>query len=123
MGRVIRLDRQPTEMPDNDVSEALSDIASLRQPALEEPDHDGVGPDVLHLAELVPVLRSKLAIGLDFPDDAILASLKIIAARSTHRERWHAAFLSNLALWFSSQGRELSHALTTVLEALPPPRN
>ena len=123
MGRVIRFEQPPLEAPDNDISEPLGVFPDPNHFVDVEPDRDADSPDVLHLAELVPVLRSKLAIGADFSDDAILSSLKIIASRSSHRERWHAAFLSNLAIWFSSQGRELSHALKTVLGALPPPRN
>jgi len=89
--------------------------AAAEAPALDD-------ADILHLAELVPVVRRRLTIGPDFSDDAILASLKRVVAKTTDRDRWGAAFDSNLALWLSAQGRELGSALTTLVALMPPPR-
>ena len=57
--------------------------------------------DVLHLAEAVPIVRQQLDVPIEFTDDAIFSSLKMIAARSSDRERWRAAFDSNLARYLS----------------------
>ena len=78
--------------------------------------------DILHLAELVPILRQRLEIDAALSDDAILASLKVIAACSLPRDRWRAAFGSNLGHWLALQGRDLNTALNTVVALLPRPR-
>ena len=74
-----------------------------------------------HLAELVPIIRRRLAIAPAFSDAAILASLTSIAARSSHEERWRRAAGSTLGLWLSSYGRDLNGALTMILALLPKP--
>ena len=77
--------------------------------------------NVEHLAELVPIIRRRLAIAPAFSDPAILASLASIAARSSHEERWRRAAASTLGLWLSSYGRDLNGALTMILALLPKP--
>ncbi len=77
--------------------------------------------DILHLAELVPVVRTRFDLAETFPDDAILASLKTIAGQSEARERWRVAFASNLGVALSRQGRDLNTALNTLLALLPRP--
>lgn len=102
----------------------LRDAATFRdwKETAENAANDTHDTDILHLAELVEPVRRRLAIGPDFSDDAILVSLKRIASRTYDRDRWRAAFESNLALWLSAQGRELGSALTTLIAMLPPPR-
>lgn len=79
--------------------------------------------DILHLAELVPVVRQRLDVDGSFPDDAVLASLKAIAAQTSQRERWRAAFNSNLGYWLALKGCDLNTALNTLVFLLPPPRS
>ena len=79
--------------------------------------------DILHLAELVPVVRARLALDTVFPDDAVLASLRTIVARSSARERWGAAFDSNLGHWLALEGSDLNTALNTLIALLPAPRS
>ena len=78
--------------------------------------------DVLHLAELVPILRRRLGLDTTFSDDAVLASLRTIASRSSSRDRWRAAFDSNLGHWLAGQGRDVNTALNTLIALLPDPR-
>ncbi len=78
---------------------------------------------ILHLAELVPVVRSKLKIDDCFPDDAILAGLQAAAAPSDPRARWQAIFASNLGHWLALKTDDLHAALNTLLMLLPPPRS
>lgn len=78
--------------------------------------------DIMHLAELVPVVRQRLDIPADFSDDTILSSLKRIASRTSDRERWRAAFDSNLARYLSSCGRDLANSLQELITLIPPPR-
>ncbi len=79
--------------------------------------------DILHLAELVPVVRQRLGVADSFEDSLILASLRAIAAETGDRARWRVAFQSRLGLWLSQQGRELGQALTTLVALVPPPRS
>lgn len=76
----------------------------------------------LHLNELVPLVRQRLGLDTAFPDDAVLASLRTIAGCSTPRERWRAAFDSNLGHWLALQGADLNSALNTLVALLPAPR-
>ena len=78
--------------------------------------------DILHLAELVPVLRQRLELGHALSDDVILTSLETIAARSSPRERWRAALDSSLGHWMAHEGRDLNTALNTLVALLPKPR-
>lgn len=78
--------------------------------------------DVLHLAELVPIVRQRIDVPLDFTDDAILSSLKRIASRTSDRERWRSAFDSKLARYLSTLGRDLGRALQEIIALIPPPR-
>src|SRR4051812_45390147 len=94
-----------------------------------EPDGEPAGSggegglvDILRLADLVPVVRQRLDIDEIFADDAILASLKAIASRTSPRERWSAAFNSNLVLVLALRGGDLDLALNTLLGLLPRPR-
>lgn len=77
---------------------------------------------VLHLAELVPVVRQRLGLDAAFPDDAVLASLETIAKCSTPRERWRAAFDSNLGHWLALKGADLNSALNSLVALVPGPR-
>jgi len=77
--------------------------------------------DILHLAELVPVVRQRFELAETFADDAIFASLRMIASQSEMRERWRVAYSSNLAIALSRQGRDLNTALNTLLALLPRP--
>ncbi len=79
--------------------------------------------DILHLAEAVPFIRERLDVPVEFTDDAILSSLKTIAAKSTDRDRWRAAFDSNLARYLSIRGRDLGSALQELVALMPPPRS
>lgn len=81
-------------------------------------DRDIAIPDILHLAELVPVVRERLGLG-GVSDDVIMTCLKAIAAQSEPRERWRAAFSSRLGEMLSRQGRDLNTALNTLLALLP----
>ncbi len=78
--------------------------------------------DVLHLAELVPILRERLDIPTDFMDDAILASLKRIAQRSDERQRRQVAFGSNLVRYLAARGRDIDFVLRELIALMPPPR-
>lgn len=88
----------------------------------ENVGQDHYPADVLHLAELVPLVRQRLNVPADFSDDAILSSLKRIASRTSDRERWSAAFDCNLARFLSSLGRDLGQALQDLITMIPPPR-
>lgn len=77
---------------------------------------------VLELVNLVKVVRQRLAVDEAFTDEGILASLKAIAARTSPRERWTAAFNSNLGLVLALRGDDLDGALNTLLSLLPRPR-
>ena len=99
-------------------------------PDAASPRHDHQDADepltavsILHLAELVPIVRTRLAIDAAFPDDSILAALQAITKRSTPRERWQAAFSSNLGHWLALQGGDLHATLNTLVTLLPQPRS
>ncbi len=77
--------------------------------------------DILYLAELVPVVRARFGLDADFPDDAVLASLRSIAVHSDSRERWQAAFRSTLGRWMAQNGRDLNTSLNITLGLLPRP--
>ena len=79
------------------------------------------GLDILHLAELVPVVRARFGLGDDFTDDAILSSLRVIAATSDQRQRWLAAFNSNLGRSLATDGRDLNTALSALIALVPRP--
>lgn len=77
--------------------------------------------DILHLAELIPVIRQRFGLDDTYPDDAVLASLRSIAAHSGSRERWQAAFRSNLGHWLGQRGTDLNTSLNTLVGLLPRP--
>jgi hypothetical protein len=77
------------------------------------------GIDALHLAALVPVVRERLGLDSSFPDDAVLASLRMIAAPASPWERWQAAFHSNLGHWLGLKADDLNAALNVLVEMLP----
>lgn len=79
--------------------------------------------DVLHLAELVAPLRRRFAIAESFPDDAILASLKAIAAKSDTNARIAAAFASNLGQHLERGKEEHRSAIVALVGLLPSPRS
>lgn len=78
-----------------------------------------VPADILHLAEAVAVLRERLDVPSAFSDDAILASLRMIAARGSQRERTQAAFNSNLARYLFVRGRDSAVVLREIVAILP----
>ena len=80
------------------------------------------GP-ALHLAELLPVIRSRLALDPMLSDDHILASLAEIAVKGDRRERWRTAFNSTLGQWLALAGRDLNTALGLLLALVPAPRS
>lgn len=88
----------------------------------ENVGEDRYPADVLHLAELVPLVRQRLNVPAEFSDDSILSSLKRIASRTSDRERWSAAFDCNLTRFLSSLGRDLGQALQDLITLIPPPR-
>ena len=106
----------------------ITDLEARRGKAARQPDtvtptrQPMSADDILHLAELVPVLRQRLELDSAFPDDAILASLRSIAAETAPRERWRAAFDSNLGAWLALKGRDLNTTLNTLIALLPKPR-
>ena len=77
--------------------------------------------DILHLAELVPIVRARFGLGDGFADDAILSSLRVIAANSDERQRWLAAFNSNLGRSLASEGHDLNTALSALIALVPRP--
>ena len=79
--------------------------------------------DVLHLAELVGMVRRRFAIAQSFPDDAILASLKTIAAQSDTNARIATAFMSNLGQHLERGRPDQRTAIVTLVGLLPPPRS
>lgn len=81
------------------------------------------GELVLHSGDLVPVVRTRLKIGDDLSDDAILASLAAIASLTGARDRWQGAFGSALGSWLASRGRGLNTALNVVMALVPSPRS
>ena len=89
----------------------------IHQPRSAVPDGD-----VLHLNELVDIVRVRLGIDSALPDDAILVALKAITSCTQPRERWRAAFDSNLGHWLALKGVDLNSALNMLLAMLPKPR-
>lgn len=112
---------RPQYMPEDVVTRRLNRLQTVRPLRRNAEIHRF--PDVLHLAELVPVVRERLAVPIDFSDDAILASLKMIAARSSDRERWRVAFDSNLARYLSYKGRDMGKVLQDLIALMPSPRS
>lgn len=94
-------------------------------PRLNRQNLDAEGPtlDILHLAELVPVVRERFGIDGNFPDDAILASLKTIAAASSDRERSEMAFASNLGRYLDCSHQSEQSSLAALIALLPQPRS
>lgn len=79
--------------------------------------------DILHLAELVPVIRERFGVEDSFPDDAILASLKNIAAASSDKERSEVAFASNLGRYLDCSSQPRPASLASLIAMLPQPRS
>lgn len=88
-----------------------------------EPRRPLEAADILHLAELVPVVRERFAVDCALPDDSILASLRAIAGRSQPRDRWQAAFNSNLGHWLALKGGDLGALLAALVALIPSPRS
>jgi len=78
---------------------------------------------VLHLHELLPVVRERLRLGSHLTDEAVLASLAAITSRSVPRERWKVAFNSALGRFLATRGSDLASALGLLMALLPPPRS
>ncbi len=81
----------------------------------------GAKVNVEYLSGLVPLLRRRLAISRSFSDSAMLASLMAVAKRTSHEERWQAAEASTLGQHLASSGKNMHHALVTILSLLPKP--
>ncbi len=73
----------------------------------------------LHLHEAVALVRDSLDLAGVFTDGEILASLDRIAAAATPRDRWLAAFDSQLGQWLSLKGADPNTALSALLSLLP----
>lgn len=73
------------------------------------------------LARLMPQVRRSLAIGRQFSDDALLASLAAIARHPSHETRWRAAEASTLGQYLASNGKDMHRTLVTLLSLLPQP--
>lgn len=125
--RVAR--HKPHPIPDNKISgqshlrsdRLRRDRARAGPVEVDDAGYPGGGP--LHLGELIPRLRGRLAIDQELGDAEILASLKSIAAYSEPRARWLAAFNSPLGHWLVVHGCDLNTALSFTLSLLPPPRS
>ena len=76
-------------------------------------------PSSAALADLVPVVRDSLGLDGTLPDDAVLASLRMIAAPTDPHERWRAAFQSSLGHWLGLKAGDLNAALNTLVGLLP----
>lgn len=77
--------------------------------------------DVERLARLLPQIRERLALGDQFSDDALLASLLAIARQPSHETRWRAAETSTLGQYLASSSDDLHGALVSLLSLLPGP--
>ena len=113
-------DTKPSSRLDNQGGRA-SPGAPAHSPQARSRDSQGL--DILHLAELVPVVRATFGIEQKFSDDAILASLQTIAAATTDRERSEAAFSSNLGRYLDCSGQQRDGGLTSLIAMLPRPRS
>ena len=102
-------------------------LESRVQPGSSEPyDKSGIAEpelDILHLAELVPIIRERFRIEETFSDDAILASLKTISAESSDRGRAATAFSSNIGRYLDSNSQQPSANLAALIAMLPKPRS
>lgn len=81
------------------------------------------GELILHLGELVPLVRDRLMIGADLSDEAIFSSLAAITSRTSARERWNVAFGSALGSSLASRGSDLNTALNVLMALVPKPRS
>ena len=79
--------------------------------------------DILHLAELVPVVRMRFGIDEMFSDDAILSSLKLISTVSSDRDRAAVAFTSNLGRYLDIKRQQPPADLAALVAMLPRPRS
>lgn len=77
--------------------------------------------DVERLTRLLPQIRERLALGDQFSDDALLASLLAIARQPSHETRWRAAETSTLGQYLASSSDDLHGALVSLLSLLPGP--
>jgi hypothetical protein len=117
---------RPAEADHRPAAHVLDDLTTERAAASGPSRTKGSGDDrapidILHLAELVPVVRARFSLSSEFSDDAILASLRAITSWSEQRGRWRAAFNSNLGYALAIGGRDLNTALNTLLTLLPRP--
>lgn len=80
--------------------------------------HADAPVDLQELAELVPLLRRRIALG-SMSDDAILASLVAIARHPTDEGRWYAAETSTLGQQLAVESEDLHRDLVTLISLLP----
>lgn len=73
------------------------------------------------LARRLPQIRRSLAIGRQFSDEALLASLVAIARHPSNEARWRAAEASTLGQYLASSGKDMHRTLVTLLSLLPQP--
>jgi hypothetical protein len=71
------------------------------------------------LVGLVPLVRERLGLDSAFPDEAVLASLQMIAHPTSPHERWQAAFQSSLGHWLGLKASNLNAALAVLVGLLP----
>jgi hypothetical protein len=96
--------------------------SKVAKPAADAgPRPRGAPVNVERLGRLVPQVRRRLAIGRQFSDAAVLASLAAVTRHPSHGERWHAAEASTLGQYLRSSGKDMHRALVTLLSLLPRP--
>jgi len=99
--------------------------ASGGRTAAEQPDTDTdratARVNIETLAALVPQVRHRLTIGRQLSNEAVLASLIAIARHPSQAARWRAARSSTLGQHLTTGGRDVRHALVTLLALLPKP--
>ena len=90
-----------------------------------EPQSDANADDgpATTLAQVVPLVRSRLRLDGDVSDATIVGALAAITARSDQRGRWMAAFNSDLGQALAAHGRDLNTALRVLIALAPGARS
>jgi hypothetical protein len=104
----------------------LARIASSRRPGRAhkdpaDPRRANARVNVDLLAGILPQIRHRLGLSPQFSDEALLASLVAITRHPSHEGRWRAAEVSTLGQALAASGKDLRHALVTLLTLLPKP--
>ena len=79
--------------------------------------------DILHLAELVPVVKQRLGIDETLSDDAILGGPKLIGAVTFDLDRADVASTSNLKYYLGNKVQQPSADLEALFAMLPQSRS